>query len=487
LRSFIVFPFYPRWRLFIGAWGLFLCFSSTCIEAQTQVDFGTAVGDPVKLFELGQDFHANNQVEKAIVCYEAALLLRLEFPEAEYQRASALVSLGRRQEAETALRRAIAITPEWVLPHAALGALLVQLNKPQEAEISLENAFKLEPSNPVALNALVELRLLSPLNKATLATLLERLKSVTTKGNPPSSLWLSQSSVERVLGRSSDALVSLGRALESNPRSLSARQQRAELLRDLGRYEEALEDARALAAAAGNSRPAILFLAHLNLQAGRKDDALRALDNLTEEGRNHPEVITLYNSILLQGPVDEETCNTLAQLETQQGTNAAFMARLGACQRLQNPARSLEYYRKAASLEPRNADYAVGYASALVQGRRFPEAIVILRRVLEVAPEHHTAHANLATALFESKDFAGAAVEFRWLAHKQPENAVTFYFLGVTWDRLTEFPAALTAYEQFLNKADANVHKLEIERVNLRLPSLRKQIKNGEGAKKQGN
>ncbi len=464
----------------------FVWLGATLVSAQTPPDFGAAAGDAVKLFELGQDYHERGQFAQALACYEEALKLRPEFPEAEYQRAAALTASGQLAEAENALRRAIAITPEWPLPHAALGALLIQLKRPQEAETALENAFKLDVKNPVALNALVELRLRPPVNKAVLPPLLERLKLVTASGNTPASIWLSQSSLERALGKTSDALASLSRALEVNPRSLPARQQRAEMLRDAGRYEEALNDARALASASNNSLPAVLFLAHLSIKAGHQNDALRALDALPDNARGQAEVTALYNSILLEGPVNAENCATLAKLEAQQAENAALLARLGACQRTQDSARSLEYYRRAAVLAPSNADYAVGYASALVQARRFPEAAAILRRVLAIAPEHQTAHANLATALFEAKDFAGALAEFQWLANKQPDNAVTFYFLGITHDRLAEFPEALSAYEQFLKKADADAHKLEIERVNLRLPPLRNQIKNGQGTKKKG-
>jgi len=42
---------------------------------------------------------------------------------------------------------------------------------------------------------------------------------------------------------------------------------------------------------------------------------------------------------------------------------------------------------------------------------------------------------------------------------------------------------ALDAYEAFLSRADARANELEIEKVNLRLPSLRRQIRRGEGVK----
>ena len=474
-------------RRFFCALGACLWLFAGNFPAQTPlVDFGAAAGDAGKLFELGQDYHERNQLAQALACYDEALKLREEFPEADYQRAAVLVTLGRPAEAEKALRRACELVPEWPLPQAALGALLTQLNRLPEAAAALDKALQLDDKNPAALNALTDLRLRPPLAREALPPLLERLTKATALNNAPASLWISRSAVERALQQPTAALASLGRALDINPRSLAARQQRAAMLRDLGRLEDAISDARALASASSNAVPNVLFLAQLCLQAGRKEEALRALDILPEAARRQTEVSALYNSILLDGPIDAESCAALAQMAGQQNNNAAFLARLGACQRTQDPALSLDYYRRAAALEPRNPDYAVGYAAALVQGRKFPEAAVILRRVLEVAPENQTAHANLATALFEAKDFAAAIAEFGWLARKQPENAVTYYFLGIAHDRLGEFPEALAAYEKFLSLAQADARQLEIEKVNLRLPSLRKQIKNGEGKKKKG-
>jgi tetratricopeptide (TPR) repeat protein len=345
----------------------------------------------------------------------------------------------------------------------------------------------LDEKNPAALNALVELRLRPPVAREKLPPLLDKLKAATLANNTPASVWLSRSAVEQALGLKAEALASLGRALDINPRSLPARQQRAEMFREMGRLDDAINDARALTSAAGGSPDAVLYLARMQLQAGRKHDALQTLDALPQETRRQKEVVDFYNSIVLNGPLDEQGCLALEQMAAQQTNNAAFMARLGDCKRTTDPPRSLEFYRRAAELDPKNPDYAVGFAAALVQARRFPEAAQILKRVLAVAPEHQTAHANLATALFEAKDYAGALAEFQWLVNKQPDNAVTYYFLGITHDRLGEFPEALTAYDKFLSLADASALKVEIERVNLRLPTLRNQIKKGEGKKKKGN
>ena len=46
-----------------------------------------------------------------------------------------------------------------------------------------------------------------------------------------------------------------------------------------------------------------------------------------------------------------------------------------------------------------------------------------------------------------------------------------------------EFPEALAAYETFRARADGQTNQLEIDKVKLRLPSLRRQIARGEGVK----
>ncbi|MGH9903513.1 MAG: hypothetical protein ACRD68_17035, partial [Pyrinomonadaceae bacterium] len=89
----------------------------------------------------------------------------------------------------------------------------------------------------------------------------------------------------------------------------------------------------------------------------------------------------------------------------------------------------------------------------------------------------------LATALDGLKLYREALVEYNWLKRERPELPVTYFLIARAHDLLGEFPEALAAYEIFLAKADARKNGLEIEKVNLRLPSLRNQIKLGEGAK----
>ena len=61
---------------------------------------GDNQSDPGKLFNLGQDAHEKGDFQTAVKFYDEALKANPEFPEAEYQKGAALVSLGKSDEAE---------------------------------------------------------------------------------------------------------------------------------------------------------------------------------------------------------------------------------------------------------------------------------------------------------------------------------------------------------------------------------------------------
>src|SRR5262249_7958231 len=144
-------------------------------------------------------------------------------------------------------------------------------------------------------------------------------------------------------------------------------------------------------------------------------------------------------------------------------------------------------FAAANHIDPSNPKYATGYAAALVQSRRFAEAVTILRRVLEIDKDDYTAHTNLAIALFELKRFAEAVPVYEWIAASRPDLASTYFYIAIANDKLGEYQQALDSYEKFLARADAKQNQLEIEKVNLRLPRLRDQIKQGQGVKPKGH
>ena len=470
---------------------LFLCavallFSLSCAGlARAQAGDGfDDDADPVQLFKRGQDAHARGELEQAIELYDAAIKVRPEFPEAFFQRANALVSLRRYAEAEKSFLKTIELRADWAFPQAALGAMLGRAGRFDEAEKYLEGALKLEPANPMALVALTELRTRTKAQRPVLENLLKRLEQATANNEQATvSLWLARSQVEKDLGKSAEAMTSVNNALALDAKSGSALMQRAELRLDARDFDNAIKDAQAARQLAPQNLNGTLFLAHVLASAGRVDEAIKLLDGLDDEKKRLPEVVEMRKRLnTATEPLTEDRAE-LEKLLEQQPRNAALLARLCVLYRTDDTERALTYCRRALEIEPTNGDYATGYGAALVRAQRYPEAVRLLRRVVAAVPDNYAAHANLATALYELNLFAEALVEYNWILRAKPDVAVAHFFIATAHDRLGEFPEALAAYEKFLEKADPKVNQLEIDKVKLRLPPLRNQIKRGEGVK----
>lgn len=482
-----VMSFWSRGAVFAAAI-LLLLGCSNLTTAQTEDAFGDAGADPVKLFERGQNAHAHDDFLKALEFYDEALKVRPEFAEAEFQRGNALVALRRFVEAESGFRRAIEIRKDWSLPYSALGALLVRLNRDSEAESCLRQAVRFDPQNNLALRMLADVRLRAGDAKEAL----DLARRATNDKEVPLSTWLLRALAERATNDNVAALNSLNHVLQVDPLNLSALMERAEIQIATGDRENAIADLKTVEPLIKGEKAGATRLAADYELAGKPEEARRVAEaaGLTRSGegtaKGVPKVVGTPEEIEAANGADPIAARkALETLLGKNPENPMLMAHLGASYRTTDPSRSLSYYKSATEIEPANPDYATGYSAALVQARRFAEAAAVLRKVLAVAPNNYAAHANLATSLYELKQFAPALGEYEWLLKAKPDLTVAYYFIATAHDYLEEYGHALAAYESFLARADVKANQLEIEKVKLRLPSLRRQIQLGQGVKQK--
>lgn len=434
--------------------------------------------DPVALFNQGQDAHEKGDLAKAIALYEEAIKIAPEFPEAEYQRGTALQSLGKDAEAEKAFRRAIGLRENWNLPMVNLGEVLVRSNKFAEAETVLNKAISLDPNYPQSYLALTELRLKTKASPEVLKSLLVKLQDISVK-NSNASIWAARGAIERNLGDKASAKSSINRALSVDPENNFALSESAELALSENNFSEAQNTAVRLIKASPNFPSYKLLLARVYAASGNPDESLKILQTLDE---NAPDVLSLRNSITTASTKD---VSVLEKQLADNPQNAALLGRLCNLTR-KIPAKALDYCRRASIAEPNNVGHAVGFGAALVQAKQYPEAINLFRKLLQIDPENFAIHSNLALALFESNNFSEAKPEYEWIIKSNPNLAVAYYFLAISHDNLREYEDAMSNYRKFLAAADPNQNQLEIDKVNLRLPSLERQIKQGSGVKKKG-
>jgi tetratricopeptide (TPR) repeat protein len=208
---------------------------------------------------------------------------------------------------------------------------------------------------------------------------------------------------------------------------------------------------------------------------GKKAEALALLETISAPS----EAVNSMIADIKDGDIADLTGLETKVQRTPDDVNA--LTKLCHGFRTSNPIKAIEYCRRASALEPNELSHAIGFGAALVQAKQYGQAIELFRKMLTIAPENATIRANLATALFQLKRYAEAKAEFRWLTEKQPGSPAAFYFLGIVHDQLGEYLDALATYQQFLRIADPEKDKLDIEKVNLRMPAVQRLAKDRKG------
>jgi tetratricopeptide (TPR) repeat protein len=453
---------------------LFFAFFCLSVSASAQERDETAE-KAIELFNEGQDAHEKRDYSAAIELYGQALQLMPAFPEAEFQRANAYVALGKLSDAERSFRRAVELRGDWSLAVSGLGSVLVSEGNFAAAKPVLARALDLDEQNIPALASMAELLLRTNAEPETRSELLAKITLLNSKANPNASLLAAQGSLESSLGDNTSAKKSLERALEAEPGNTGALLVRAQIALSENDIERAEHLERILEKYALNTDDAKILNARILVKRGKLSEAINVLNDLKAPSRVAEELKSQLVAANSQNAAEIE------KLLTNSPNDPALLGRLCSLYRTGDPAKALEYCQRASELEPRNIEHAIGFGAALVQAKRFDEASTLFARLLTIAPDNSTIHANLATALFQLKRFSEAKPQFQWLVDHQPESPIAHYFLAITHDRLGEYLDAMANYQTFLKLADAEKQKFEIEQVTFRMPGLEKLIRQHRG------
>jgi tetratricopeptide (TPR) repeat protein len=468
-------PFFsqsPQFSLLIAFLLFAFALSAGTISVHAQEEDVEA--QAIAMFTQGQDAHEKGDFKAAIDFYDKALKFIPEFPEAELQRGNAFISLGRLDDAETAYRHAVEIRSDWSLALAALGDVLVRRAKYQEAEPILLKAIELDDLNYPAFTALTDLKLRTSAESAERTRLLAKLRILTSKARPTPAIWAARGALENSLGDTTSAKESLKAALALDPKNPAALYESAFVALNANDPGQAAAYIARLDAVSPNSTGVKILQARMLYATGDIDGALKQLEELANTS---PVAAALAKEIVANNTADP------AELEKQlvaDPKNQILLRNLCSSYRIKDPSKALEYCRQAVAADPTRIENAIGFGGALIQAKRFDEAIVLFKKLVVTAPDNSTIRANLATALFFSRKYAEAKPEYRWLTEHQPNLAAAYYFLALTHDQLGEFADAMANYQQFLRLADKKSSE-EVEKVNLRLPGLQKQLRSGKG------
>ena len=433
--------------------------------------------EAIALFNRGQDAHEKDDLRSAIGFYEKALKLMPEFPEAELQRGRAFAALGDLSTAESAFRSAVALRDDWSLALADLGSLLVRRNKFDEARSVLKKAIEVDAENTPAYVGMSSLLVKTKAGETELRDLLKRITFMSSSAMPTASIWASKALLENALNEKKAAEFSATKALEIDPKNISMLSFLASSSlsgNDPGKAENYIKKLEAVQPKADEL---IVLKTRLLIATGKADEALKLIESTTDP------TIELLD---LKAKIVAATSTDIPALEKQlaaEPRNINALIRLCSMLRTTEPLKAMVYCRRAVEVEPNNIEHVIGYGAAMLQAKQFLQAAGLFQKLTVTAPENYTVRANFATALFQLKRYNEAKVQFQWLNEKQPSNAATVFFLAISHDELQEYGDAMANYRSFLKIADPKLNQLEIDKVNLRLPILQKQLNSGKGRK----
>lgn len=316
---------------------------------------------------LGAILRQANRLGEAENCYRQALTVWEAYAEARYNLGLLLESTGRLDEAIECQRLTLAYQPAYVRARSRLGVLLHRRGDLLAAHEVLAAAAAAEPT-----------------------------------------LFEAQYYLGWVLadqGRHDEALAALRRAQALRPDSFEVEQALANTLRDAGQHEAALDQYWRLLELRPERAATHEELNKLAWASGRRDLYLQSFEHARARRGEDPELLAMQAAFHLRQE-DYAAAEALVQraraLAPGRHELAGLLARAVAGQGRADE--SYRWFMEAISREPEVMLHRQELAFTLLRAGQAPEALEVLTRALQIAPDDQLLLAGLTLALRELGD-----------------------------------------------------------------------------------
>jgi tetratricopeptide (TPR) repeat protein len=434
-------------------------------------------------------------------------------PDAEYYflLGRYLEGSGKGEDAEAALKQAIALAPHSAEPRAELSAFYARQDKAVEAIDAAENALKIDPANREAnrvlgsvLAALVEqgqpartaddLSTYSP--RAIKALEIARgtdgteelsvdlaLARLYLRANRPAdalsplhhiflenpgfiqgALLLAQA--QQAAGKPEEALATLDSVLADDPSQIRARVAQAEILEQQRRWKDAAQSwqsAQELMPTNGDiaARRAMALLNSRDMPAA--ESAARAA---RASNPNDIRVLYVLGVALEARNAFDEAVPVLEEAARTAPDNTAVLFQYGgALDRTGKKAEAEKVFRSVIDKNPRDAD-ALNYLGYMLAdgGTALDEAVGYIQRALEVDPDNPSFLDSLGWAYFRQGKLDLADRPLTAAADKEPKNSVIQDHLGDLRIAQRRKAEAVAAWQRALSGDGESIDRIRIQK-----------------------
>lgn len=423
-------------------------------------------------FDEGQTAQQRGDLYSAVKLYTAAVSSDPSLFQAYYQRATALLALGRESEAEADLKKVTELEPKFARAHRALGQMWSDRGQTEAASQELAKAIELEPK--LTGTRIYYASALLKLGKPESA--IEHLRvAIELKEQVPFAYALLGVAEER-LGKQTEALADYSRAIELDSANGTAHEGRGRLFEARGEVAKAIEEYSA-AYRSQPSREAAIKLAELHRQAGQLQAAIQLYRRLLLERPDDLISRMEMASLMADNGQAEDAEKEIARVVAAKPTDAKLLSKAGDFFFKERPGVAVDYYRRSVEANPNDNNARVQLGASLVRSMQFDAALAVLAEAISREPNNYAPHASLAFASFKLKRYPEAAREFVWIIRARPEVPASYQFLAISLDHLGDCEQAYKSYREFVRRADAVANKIEVQQANTRSSELERLIK----------
>ena len=433
---------------------------------------GEALSKAISTFNDAQDLHEQGLLKEAIALYKKAIQLAGLLPEAEFQLGNAFLQIEDKSEAEQAFRRALETRPEWTLPIPPLARLLAERGRIAEALQLIENGLELEEENPSLWSEKTRIYISASKPREQLDPLRSKLKELTRGARPAVAALTALASLEMFLGDYESAYLTIRRAVDLEPEDFEALRTQFEIQISGAQFLSALETSDRLSRIKKNDLAIRLMRARALVGLGRKNEAVQLLKTFEV---SETEITKTARELLIEIVEDR---SGLMELLARFPDDARVLFKI--CT-LRSVIEAEDVISSCSLLISKSTEYriaALGARAAMfLRLGRATEALSDFERILTNNPESKSARSGRSLALFNLERWDDARLSFEDIVASSDEFPIAYYYLGIINDKLARPEDSLSNYEQFLKVADRLSMGLEIERTQLRLSSLRRQVR----------
>jgi tetratricopeptide (TPR) repeat protein len=471
LKGAIIFARFQIFMRFFITVASLLMLAAIGASAQTP---GDSKQIAAQAFENGQNAQERGDFTTAVRFYTEAIKAEPAVFQIYYQRATALLRLGRTDESETDLKKVVELRADFARAYRLLGQIYLDKDKNEEAKQHFARALELDPK-------MRDTRMLyasALLKTSDFAKAIAELRAAIEQGEATALTYALLGMAEERADKLDEALADFSRALEMQPQHATALEGRARVYEKRGALDKAIAD-YSLVYKQQPSPDLALRLAALNVRAGQLPAAIHIYRALLVEKPDDMNLRTEILQLMIKNNQADEAASEIERLLKVQPNNPRLLMLAGDLFE-SKPEQAGVYYQRALQIDPANNRARTQLGASLVRALKFQEALPILSEAITREPANYPAHASLATALFKLNQYPQAAGEFIWLIQAKPEIAASYLFLGISLDHLGDCPQATRAYQEFVRRADPKVNVEEIKDANLRLSLLQKMAREGK-------